>query len=126
MSGAGTFVGLCAAAIPVWWFGLFRSGAWRQGFVPDAAWPGFQAVLPADLTLAAVTAIVAIQILRDRTSVALLAATIGGWAYATVYSIAWASSVRAPVIGPALMIAAFIGLVLVWYAVVPSGRTGRR
>lgn len=126
MKGAGAFVGVCAAAIPVWWLGLFRSERWRAAFVPDAAWPGFQSVLPADLALAAVTAIVAIQILRARTSVALLAATIGGWTYATVYSVAWASSVGAPMSGPALMIAALVGLMLVWYAMVPSGRAGRR
>jgi hypothetical protein len=48
----------------------------------------------------------------------------GGWAYATVYSIAWAWRIDAPLWGPALMSVA-LGL-LAWasYAVVSTSSSG--
>ncbi len=125
MRAAGGFVGLCALAIPGWWVALFFSPEVRQLFVPSAAWPAFQAVLLPDLALAATTLVVSGQLVRGRVVPEFFGVTWGAWAYATAYSIAWARSVEAPVIGPAVMLVALAGLTVVWYAMVPTRPSGR-
>jgi hypothetical protein len=120
MHWAGGFVGFCALAVPGWWMAVFRSSTVRESFMPPGAWPDFQAVLLPDLVLALALAAVSAQLLRGRPSVPLFGATWGAWAYATAYSIGWARTVGAPALGPALMIAALIGLTGVWYAVDPT------
>ena len=125
MKSAAVFVGLCAVAIPAWWLVLFQSPEWRRFFVPDSAWAGFRFVVVPDLLLATATGIVTLQMARGRVPV-LFDAVLGGWVYATAFSVAWAVSVGAPTSGPALMVAALVGFVLVWYAVVPTRQASRR
>ena len=125
MKTAAAFVGVCAVAIPAWWLLLFQSPEWRRYFVPEGAWAGFRFVVVPDLLLAAATAVVAIQMIRGRVPV-LYATVLGGWVYATAFSVAWALNVGAPTSGPALMVAALVGFVLVWHAVVPTRQASRR
>src|SRR5262245_54720322 len=101
MNAAAAFVALCAVGIPAWWLILFQSVVWRRLFVPDGAWPAFRFVVVPDVLLALATATAAIHLLAGRVS-AVFAIALGGWMYATAFSIAWAASVDAPAGGPAL------------------------
>jgi hypothetical protein len=121
---ASLIAGVLAAAVPVWWIALHRSEAARRLFVPDEAWPAFQYVLVPDLALALVTAALAVQLSRGRASRGLFGVVIGAWGYATVYSIAWARAVDAPVLGPATMVLALVILGVVWHGLV-SARPAR-
>ena len=125
MRAAAAFVGVCAVAIPAWWLVLFQSPAWRRFFVPEGAWAEFRFVVVPDVLLAMATALVAIQMMRGRVPV-LFATILGGWVYATAFSIAWALGAGAPASGPALMVAALVGLVSVWHAVVSTRQASRR
>ena len=121
---AAAFAALCAAGIPAWWLALFQSPSIRSMFVPDAAWPGFRHIVWFDMTLATLTAIVAIQLARARESTTLVGAACAAWGLAAAYSIGWARVTGASPLGPALMIAAVAGLTMVWYGVV-SPRASR-
>ena len=125
MRAAAAFVGMCAASIPAWWLVLYQSSEWRGCFVPEKAWPAFRFVVVPDVILAMATAMAAVQLVGGRAT-ALLPMVVGGWIYATAFSIAWAVSAGAPANGPVLMVAALVGLRLVWHAVVSTRSTSRR
>ena len=99
MRAAAAFVGLCAASIPAWWLVLYQSPEWRGYLVPEKAWPAFRFVVVPDLILAMATAMAAVQLVGGRAT-ALLPMVVGGWIYATTFSIAWAVSAGAPGNGP--------------------------
>ncbi len=115
---AGAFAALSAAGIPVWWWLLFRSARVREWFVPEAAWPAIQSVMPADAVLAMLTGYLALQLCRRRRPPVLAGIVFGAWAYATAYTIAWAAAVRAPLAGPASMAVALAGFGYILYEMV--------
>jgi hypothetical protein len=114
----GAFAAICAAGIPVWWWFLFRSARVREWFVPEAAWPAIQSVMPADAVLAKLTGYLALQLCRRRRPPVLAGVVFGAWAYATAYTIGWAVSVRAPLGGPASMAFALAGFGYILYEMV--------
>jgi hypothetical protein len=119
------FAATCALAVPAWWLALFQSPAVRRLFVPDAAWPAFQALLLPDLLLAVFTGWLAAGLTRNRPNGLLAALVCGAWAYATLYTIAWARLADAPVAGPLLMTAAFAGFAAITYALSPRSSRPR-
>ena len=108
-----SYAAACAVAIPLWWLALFTSPAIRGLFVPPAAWPEFRAVLLPDLLLALACGILAVQSWRGKRAAGLTGLAMGGWVYATAYSIAWAGLVDAPWLGPAIMVAGLAGFAVV-------------
>ena len=110
---------MCAVAVPAWWIALFQSVRVRQLFVPDAAWPAFRGLLLPDLLLTIFTAVLAVRLSRNRPSGMLAGLVCGAWAYATMYTVAWARLAGAPLAGPVLMTAALAGFVAITYALSP-------
>jgi hypothetical protein len=124
VSGPALFAAICAVAVPAWWIALYQSAAVRQMFVPDPAWPAFRGLLVPDLLLTTFTALLAVRLKRNRPSVMLAGLVCGAWAYATLYTIAWARLAGAPLAGPLLMTTALAGFVAITYALSPrSSRT---
>jgi hypothetical protein len=97
----------------------------RQLFVPDEAWPAFRGLVLPDAVLTIFTAVLAVRLSRGRASGTLAGLVCGAWAYATIYTIAWARLADAPLAGPLLMTAALAGFVAITYALsTRSSRTG--
>ena len=117
---AAVFVTICAISIPLWWIALFQSEPVRRLFVSDERWPVFARLMLPDLLLAFATAAFAWRLWQDRATVSVGLFVLGGWSYATAVAVAWAW--RSPTLwfGPALMIAATIGIAVVCHVRFPS------
>ena len=125
MSWPALFAVVCALAVPAWWVALFQSAGVRQLFVPDEAWPAFRGLVLPDAVLTILTAVLAVRLSRGGASGTLAGLVCGAWAYATIYTIAWARLAGAPLAGPLLMTAALAGFVAITYALsTRSSRTG--
>ena len=120
MSPAAVFVSVCAISIPIWWIALFQSEPIRRMFVSDGSWPVFATLLAPDLLLAVVTGVFAWRLRQDGATALIGLFVLGGWAYATVLSIAWAWPSPMLWLGPALMIAATIGIAVICHVRFPS------
>jgi len=115
---AAAFTALCGLAIPAWWLALFQLPAFRRIFIPVAAWPYFKSVVWFDMSLALLTLTVALQAATGRPAPLLVLAGWSAWVAATTYSVVWAVTVGAPLLGPGLMIVALIGLSVAWHELV--------
>ena len=126
MGWPARFATVCALAVPAWWIALFQSAEVRQLFVPEEAWPAFRGLVLPDTVLTILTALLAARLSRGRASGTLAGLVCGAWAYATLYTIAWARLAGAPPVGPLLMSAALAGFVAITYAQVSTRPAGPR
>lgn len=126
MGWPALFAAVCALTVPAWWIALFQSAAVRQLFVPDEAWPAFRALVLPDTVLTILTAFLAVRLSRSRASGTLAGLVCGAWAYAAIYTIAWARLAGAPPAGPLLMTAALAGFVAITYAQFSTRPAGPR
>jgi hypothetical protein len=121
-------VSLClvAAAIPAWWLALYASEAFRGLFVRPEGWSRLQPFLYADLALAAVTGMAGVNGFRASLSGLLAGLVIGGWGYATLWTVGTAASGSLSTLGAGLMMAALVLVSVAARALVSTGRARDR
>jgi hypothetical protein len=119
-------VGL-ALSIPVWWGGLFLSPEFRGWFVEPAHWPVLRSCLAPDMVLALFTAAAApgprpVEGGRSWRG----GAAIGGWAYATAWTLSATSRGELRYTGAVMMLVALVLVTLLTHARVSSRPEGAR
>lgn len=102
-------LGSLACAIPAWWLGLFVSEPFRDAFIAATRWSSFRSLLWADLGLALVTLLAALeQGSTVRNSRWRTGACLGGWLYATLWTVGAWSVGEVTWLGAVAMLLAFV------------------
>jgi hypothetical protein len=111
-----------AGALPVWWVALYASEAARGLFVRPDEWRVLRPFLYADLGLAIVTGIAGARGLRGGLSGALAGMSVGGWGYATLWTVGASVAGSLSALGTLVMLIAFVVVCLACHALVSSRR----
>ena len=117
---------LLAVAVPAWWLMLYASEMARDLFVNPAAWGRLQPFLYADLGLTAITALAGVRSLGGSLSATIVGLTVGGWAYATLWTVGAAIDGSLSALGTTLMLVAFTLVSTACHALVSPRRARER
>ena len=115
-----------AAAVPAWWLALYGSEPVRGVFVSSGEWDRIRPFLYADLGLAVVTGMAGVRGLAGSPSGTLPGVAVGGWGYATLWTVGATVGGGLSALGTMLMLAAFTIVCVASRALVSPSRARER
>jgi hypothetical protein len=112
---------LLAVLIPAWWGALHASEMFRALFVRPDEWGRLQPFVYADMGLAVLTGLAGAKGFSRSLSAGMAGLAVGGWGYATLWTVGAALTGGWPALGAVVMVAAFVMVSLACHALVSTG-----